>query len=125
MRISNGVCGFALLLLSLPAIGAAAGPAHLVADLKTGSDPFDPNYGADFNSYLAVDGRVVFLGFLQPWSDCGLWVAGAAGEAERLVDLCGAAGNLNNSNLRMDATTGSVAWFEDVSGILWRTSGTA
>jgi ELWxxDGT repeat protein len=121
MRISGWVCCFALLLLPLPAM--AAGPAHLVADLKTGFDPFDFNYGADFNSYLAVDGRVVFFGFLEPWSDCGLWVASASGGAERLADLCGAQ-SLNNSDLRMDATTGSVAWFEDVSGILWRTDGT-
>ena len=124
MRISNRVCGFALLLLSLPAIGAAAGPAHLVRDLKTGSDPFDPNYGADFNSYLAVDGRVVFFGFLQPLSDCGLWVAGADGGAERLADLCGGRTIDSNSHLRMDATAGSVAWFEDLSGVLWRTDGT-
>ena len=124
MRISNRVCGFALLLLSLPAIGAAAGPAHLVRDLKTGSDPFDPNYGADFNSYLAVNGRVVFFGFLQPLSDCGLWVAGADGGEERLADLCGGRTIDSNSHLRMDATAGSVAWFEDLSGVLWRTDGT-
>jgi len=124
MRISNGVCGFALLLLSLPAAGAAAGPAHLVADLKTGSDPFDPNSSADFNSYLAVDGRVVFLGFLQPFGDCGLWVASVDGGAERLADLCGGRMIDSNSKLRMDATAGSVAWFEDLSGVLWRTDGT-
>jgi ELWxxDGT repeat protein len=124
VRISNGVCGFALLLLSLPATGAAAGPAHLVADLKTGSDPFDPNYGADFNSYLAVNGRVVFLGFLRPFGDCGLWVADAAGGAERLADLCGGRILDSNSKLRMDATAGSRAWFEDLSGVLWRTDGT-
>src|SRR6476661_9034005 len=121
MRTFNWVCGFMLLLLSLPAIGAAAGPAHLVADLRTGSDPFDPNYGADFNSYLAVDGRVVFFGFLQPFGDCGLWVASAAGGTERLADLCGGRMIDSNSKLRMDATAGSAAWFEDLSGILWRT----
>jgi ELWxxDGT repeat protein len=123
MRISGWVCCFAL-LLPLPTIAAAAGPAHLVADLKTGSDPFDLNSGADFNSYLAVDGRVVFLGFLQPFGDCGLWVTSVDGGAERLADLCGGRMIDSNSKLRMDATAGSVAWFEDLSGVLWRTDGT-
>ena len=118
---------FVLLSLAVSAPVTAAGPAHLVKDLKTvGFDPFDPNFGADFNSYLPVNGRVVFFGFLQPWSDCGLWVTdGAPGGAERLVDLCAAAPDLLNSKLRMDASAGSVAWFEDVSGILWRTDGTS
>jgi ELWxxDGT repeat protein len=115
---------FMILFLVASAAGAAAGPAHLVADLKTGSGPFDPNDGADFNSYLAVNGRVVFFGFLRPLTDCGLWAAGAAGGAERLADLCGGRMIDSNSKLRMDATAGSVAWFEDLSGVLWRTDGT-
>jgi ELWxxDGT repeat protein len=115
-----------LLLLAMPA--AAGGPAHLVADLKaTGFDSPDPSSALNFSSYVAVNGRVVFFGFLpeQGSAGCGLWATdGTPGGAERLADLCGGVGDLNNSKLRMLAAGGRVAWFEDVAGGLWRTDGT-
>lgn len=120
---------FLLIALLLAAAGAAAaGPAHLVADLKTqGFDPPDSSSPADFSSYLTVDHRVVFFGFLpeQGSPGCGLWATdGTPGSAERLADLCGTAEDLYNSELRMLAAAGPVAWFEDVAGGLWRTNGT-
>jgi ELWxxDGT repeat protein len=133
MRISGWVCGFALLLLPLPAVGVEAGPAHLVADIKPGLDPFNPEFpGASFGSYTAVNGRVVFFGFLPEGSpflggvQCGLWATdGTAGGTERLTDLCGELPVPYNVTLRMLATSGAVAFFTGTAGELWRTDGTA
>jgi ELWxxDGT repeat protein len=128
MKIPRWLLALALLLLAAPVLAGAEGPAYLVKDLKTvGVEPLEPGSGADFSSYLTVNGRVIFFGFLHPWSDCGLWVTdGHPGGAERIVNLCGTVTTLDgNSRLRMDASTGSVAWFEDVSGLLWRTDGTS
>ncbi len=118
---------FSVLLLLLAPPAAAAGPAHLVADLKAkGFDSPDPSSRPAFISYLAVNGRAVFFGFLpeQGSTGCGLWATdGTPGSAEQLVDLCGAAEDFN-SGPRMLAAAGTVAWFEDVAGALWRTDGT-
>jgi hypothetical protein len=83
-----------VLLLALP-VSAATGPAHLVADLDPGLEPFDPSGDhADFNGYVTVGGRVLFFGFLPEGNgfltgtQCGLWtVDPASGAAERLLLL--------------------------------------
>jgi ELWxxDGT repeat protein len=118
----------------VPVLGAAAaGPAYLVKDLKTGLDPLIPSdRGAVFYDYTAVNGRVVFFGLLpegpQPLNSvqCGLWATdGGSGGTERLApDFCGVT-DPDTSRLRLLATNGAVAFFSDLSGRLWRTDGTA
>jgi len=81
-----------VLFLALP-VSAATGPAHLVADLDPGLEPFDPSGDhADFNGYRTVGGRVLFFGFLPEGNEfltgtqCGLWMVDlASGAAERLA----------------------------------------
>jgi ELWxxDGT repeat protein len=129
MKISGWVHGLALLLLALPAI--AQGPAHLVADLAPGTAAFDPDDTHIFNSYTAVNGRVIFFAFFPAGgspaflSQCGLWeVDVATGAAEILANVC-AEDDLIDVYPRMIAATGAVAFFSDTSGRLWRTDGTA
>src|SRR3954447_10683808 len=93
---------FLSLAVAVAAPVLAADPAHLVADLNPGMDPFSASSApASFGSYAAAGGRVVFFGFLQegfPYLSayqCGLWVTdGSANGTERLADLCGAADDL-------------------------------
>ncbi len=121
------------LFLSLAAgLQAAAGPAHLVADLDPGVAAFDPYALPRFSSYTAVAGRVVFFSFLPEGdpilghTQCALWETDGTG-VERLADLCGGTDRLDPAffQLRVLATTGSVAFFTDPTGALWRTDGTA
>jgi ELWxxDGT repeat protein len=121
----------AVLLSSLPALGAG-GPAHLVADLDPGTSAFDPTALPRFSSYTAVAGRVIFFSFLpegdpdQRHTQCALWETDGSG-VERLADLCGGTAAIDPAflQLRVLATTGSVAFFTDPSGALWRTDATA
>ena len=133
MTMFRRALALAFLLLAVPVPALAAGPAHLVADLNPGTDPFSANSALiNFDSYAEVGGRAVFFGFLEEGSpflsafQCGLWVTdGTAGGTERLADLCGEAEDLNGRRPRMLATTGAVALFTDFPGRLWRTDGTA
>ena len=99
------------LLLPLPAAGfpaLAAEPAHLVADLSPGLEPFDPSDNhPDFNGYVTVGGRVLFFGFLPEGYgfvsriQCGLWTVDlASGAAERLAPVCSDVESSTGSRLR-------------------------
>ncbi|MFY9821677.1 MAG: hypothetical protein WAM82_09845 [Thermoanaerobaculia bacterium] len=118
-----------VILLALP-VSAATGPAHLVADLDPGLEPFDPSGDhADFNGYRTVGGRVLFFG-LQPEGDgftpCGLWtVDPLSGAAERLADLCPDGRGAARVPLHWLATGGALGYLADADGRLWRTDGTA
>ncbi len=133
----------ATLLLALPATGlpaassasAATEPAHLVADLNPGLEPFDPSdFDSGFRGYVTVGGRVLFFGFLPEGNgfltgtQCGLWtVDPASGAAERLAAVCSDVENFTNSRLRWLAPVGggALGYFSDFTGRLWRTDGTA
>ena len=139
----NALLAAAALFGALPAAGlpapsvatAAAGPAHLVADLNPGLEPFDPaSPAADFNGYVTVGGRVLFLGFLPEGdrTQCGLWtVDPASGAAERQATVCSDLDSFYNSRLRWLVPAGGVAggsalgYLSDFTGRLWRTDGTA
>src|SRR4051812_41461391 len=117
-----------VLLLALP-VSAATGPAHLVADLDPGLEPFDPSDHADFNGYVTVGGRVLFFGFLPEgngFSQCGLWtVDPLSGAAERLADLCPDGEGAARVPPHWLATGGALGYLSDADGRLWRTDGTA
>src|SRR5215203_5846094 len=120
---------FLLISLGSAALAAASTPS-LVVDLNPGVEAFDPsNNPANFYQFTPVNGRVVFLAFLQGrGSDlqCGLWVTdGTEGMTERLADFCGDASSLSGSHMGILATTGSVVFLRDFNGRLWRTDGTA
>jgi ELWxxDGT repeat protein len=122
---------FLILLAALP-MAAAADPAHLVKDIKTGLDPFDSSFPQpSFYGYTALKNRVVFFGLLpegpfygaQP--QCGLWSTdGTPGGTTRLIDLCTRLEDLDELQIRMLATDGRVAFLTDAGGRLWRTDGT-
>src|SRR5689334_13352242 len=93
MRSSGAI----LLLAALSLPRAAAGSAHLVADLDPRAEAYDTNLAPAFSGYATVNGRVLFLGVFEESSSvtyqqqCGLWVTdGSPGGTERLADLCGA-----------------------------------
>ena len=129
MRVPLCLSLLVALRLALAAPATAEGPAHLVADLNPGLENSDPAHS--FSSYTAVNGRVVFFGFLPEGIpelgqiQCGLWVVDAAsgGGVEKLADLCNDDGD-GRLGPWMLATTGAVAFLTDISGRLWRTDGT-
>jgi hypothetical protein len=122
----------AALFAVLPAAGfpAAAGPAHLVADLAPGLEPYQPSIDqADFNGYRTVGGRVLFFGF-QPEGDgftpCGLWtVDPLSGAAERLAELCPDGRGAGRVSPHWLAIGGALGYLADADRRLWRTDGTA
>src|SRR6185312_6735058 len=115
-------------LCGVPVLSAASGPAHLVADLKPGFAPLDET-GATFDSYTAVNGRVIFLatleGDVQP--QCSLWTTdGTAAGTSWLAGLCDdVEPNDYTPQAGIWVTTGSMAFFTDYFGRFWRTDGTA
>src|SRR6185312_3622751 len=104
-------------LCGVPVLSAASGPAHLVADLKPGFAPLDET-GATFDSYTAVNGRVIFLatleGDVQP--QCSLWTTdGTAAGTSWLAGLCDdVEPNDYTPQAGIWVTTGSMAFFSDV-----------
>jgi len=118
-----------LFLLCLPA--SAAGPAHLVKDVRPGLDSFDPDLSESaFHGYAPTTGGVVFFSRQAPGGsldslECGLWVTDGAGRAERLADLCATDSTLAPTGLYMLGSSGSVALLTNAAGRLWRTDGTA
>ena len=58
-------------LFGTASILAAAGPAHLVADLSPGFAPYEATPIVPFDSFTAVNGRVVFQAFGSLWTTAG------------------------------------------------------
>jgi ELWxxDGT repeat protein len=104
------------------------GPAHLAADLKPGFAPLDET-GATFDSYTAVNGRVIFLATLEGdvKPQCSLWTTdGTAAGTSWLAGLCDdVEPNDYTPQAGIWVTTGSMAFFTDYFGRFWRTDGTA
>ncbi|HEV7507851.1 MAG TPA: ELWxxDGT repeat protein [Thermoanaerobaculia bacterium] len=123
---------FVAALLSLcvvvPAVPAAAEPAHLVADLNPGIVPGSVDDFTSFHSFTRLGDRVVFLGYLSTDVQCGLWVTdGTAAGTERLADLCAESLTPFESSFRVKilGVAGPLAFVLDSAARLWRTDGTA
>ncbi|HEX4960893.1 MAG TPA: ELWxxDGT repeat protein [Thermoanaerobaculia bacterium] len=126
MRLSSWL--LAVFLILCTALPAAAGPAHLVADLSPGTVPWNPDSTSVFQSFTRLGDRVLFLSFLTNDVQCGLWVTdGTAVGTERLADLC--AESLDPADTSFQITivgvAGPLAFLLDPAARLWRTDGTA
>ncbi len=94
------------LCLSVPAVSAEAGPAHLVADLNPGTVPWSSDNSSFFHAFTRLGDRVVFLSNLANDVQCGLWATdGTAGGIERLADLTSWPRMATSSSPRSTAST--------------------
>jgi ELWxxDGT repeat protein len=123
---------FVAALLSLcvvvPAVPAAAEPAHLVADLNPGIVPWSSEGSSFFHAFTPLGERVVFLSDLGHDVQCGLWATdGTAASIERLADLCAESLNPFDSAFQAQilGANGRLAFVLDSKRRLWRTDGTA
>ena len=115
-------------LCAVPALSAATGPAHLVADLGSGTAPWDPYYTSFFQFFTRLGDRTLFVGFLLANdAQCGLWSTdGTAAGTVRLADLCAENLSLTDTyQVRILGVAGPLALLTDSLARLWRTDGTA
>jgi ELWxxDGT repeat protein len=116
------------LCFSVPALSAAAEPAHLVADLNPGTVPWSVNDFTQFRSFTRLGDRVVFLSYFSTDVECGLWVTdGTAAGTGRLADLCAGSPTPFETSFRVQilGAAGPLAFVLDGAARLWRTDGTA
>ncbi len=103
---------------------AAAGPAHMVADLNPGTLPWDDGHATVFQNFTRLGDRVLFMGFLGGDVQCLLWITdGTAAGTERVADLC--ASSPPGSWAGIFAANGRIAFLSGPDQQLWRSDGTA